>query len=86
MNMKMVLLYSLISPFWESLSLNSSLGLYLDNAQLSNCPEAYTLINEIRCYALNEQDYQFYAIYNQAIPIYALRGVTKTCFSILTSS
>lgn len=52
---------------------------------MTSCPEAYTLINEFKCYALNETDNEFYALFNSSIPTYALRGVTKSCFTTLTN-
>ncbi|CAF1091065.1 unnamed protein product, partial [Brachionus calyciflorus] len=50
------------------------------------CSEAYTLLFDYKCYALNQQYFEFYAIYNKNIPTYALRGVTKTCFNILINT
>ncbi len=43
------------------------------------------MYDDFKCYALNDENHQFYAVYNQAIPTYALRGVTKTCYTILAS-
>ena len=57
--------------------------LFSENSQLTNCPEAYTLIDNFKCYALNDPNHQLYAVYNQAMPTYALRGATKTCYNIL---
>ena len=45
----------------------------LDLEDLTNCPEAYTLCLNVKCYALNEANYEFYAMYNKAIPTYAIR-------------
>jgi hypothetical protein len=54
-----------------------------DLDDLTNCPEAYTLINGFKCYALNDFDFEFYALFNELIPTYAIRGATRNCLDFL---
>lgn len=53
------------------------------NEELTCCTEAYTLLNKIKCYAIVNELYEFFAIYNSNIPTYAMRGVTRTCLGNL---
>jgi len=54
-----------------------------DLDDLTTCPEAYTLVNGFKCYALNDLDFEFYALFNENCPTYAIRGATKNCFDFL---
>jgi hypothetical protein len=56
-----------------------------DWSNSDDCFEAYTLALDLKCYALNEPNYEFYALYQPKIPTYALRGVTKKIYKILTN-
>jgi hypothetical protein len=47
---------------------------------LTSSPEAYTLVDDFKCFALNETDFEFYALFNSAIPVYAIREVTKMAY------
>lgn len=45
------------------------------DSQLTECPEAYILMSGFQCYALNDNNLEFYALFNKEIPTYAIRYV-----------
>ena len=48
-------------------------------------PEAYTLIDDFKCFALNETNFEFYALFCSTIPTYVIREITKTVYMQILS-
>ncbi len=60
------------------------------NTEANQGIDAYILLGDYKCYALNRSNYQFYAIYEENIPVYAIRYFfifyVKFCCVLSTST
>ncbi|GAB1598556.1 protein fuzzy homolog, partial [Argonauta hians] len=56
-----------------------------DPSKFSHCAsETYITTDSHKCYAIQSQPYQFFVLYNNDIPTYAMRNVTQKMLSVLT--